>query len=185
MRSRQDNGMKRKRILIITLQKSHSFFFILIKNFLFFIFLATPHGLWDLSSQNLCPPAVEAQSPNRWTARELPRKVTLSGSLLALQLGVAQNHPWSAFKIELVTVVAVAFWGLSCPILSGPKGDIFISLFGSLWWWVSLLWVSLLWRWANGLQGSRACLLGPHWGLQRVRRRWTWSSSQGGLCRSQ
>ena len=40
-----------------------------------FFFLAAPHGLWDLSSQpgiEPVPPAVEAQSPNHWTAREFP-----------------------------------------------------------------------------------------------------------------
>ena len=45
--------------------------------FLFFVFffLAVPHGIWDLSSQpEMEPmlPAVEAQSLNHWTAREVP-----------------------------------------------------------------------------------------------------------------
>jgi len=41
----------------------------------FFFFLAVPHGMWDLSSQpEMEPvlPAVEAQSLNHWTAREVP-----------------------------------------------------------------------------------------------------------------
>ena len=40
-----------------------------------FFFLAVPHGIWDLSSQpEMEPmlPAVEAQSLNHWTAREVP-----------------------------------------------------------------------------------------------------------------
>ena len=39
----------------------------------FFFFLAVLHGLRDLSSSTrdgTVPPAVEAQSPNHWTARE-------------------------------------------------------------------------------------------------------------------
>ena len=36
--------------------------------------LATPQGIWDLSSPEIkpVPPAVEAQSPNHWTTREFP-----------------------------------------------------------------------------------------------------------------
>ena len=44
--------------------------------FLFlFIFLATPHGMWDLSfltRNGTGTPVVEAQSPNCWTTREVP-----------------------------------------------------------------------------------------------------------------
>ena len=45
-------------------------FFFLKKN----IYLATPQGIWDLSSPEIesVPPAVEAQSPNHWTTREFP-----------------------------------------------------------------------------------------------------------------
>ena len=42
---------------------------------LFFIFLAMPHGLWDLSSptrDRTQAPAVKVLSPNHWTAREFP-----------------------------------------------------------------------------------------------------------------
>ena len=42
----------------------------------FFFFLATPGGVWDLSSRpGIEPtlPAVEAWSLNHWTAREVPR----------------------------------------------------------------------------------------------------------------
>ena len=42
---------------------------------IFFFFLAVQHGMWDLSSQpEMEPvlPAVEAQSLNHWTAREVP-----------------------------------------------------------------------------------------------------------------
>ena len=45
------------------------------QGYLFFVyFLATPRGIWDLSSStmNLLPPAVEARSLNYWTAREAP-----------------------------------------------------------------------------------------------------------------
>ena len=42
----------------------------------FFFFLAMLHGMWDLSSptrdQTLALPAVQAWSPNHWTAREFP-----------------------------------------------------------------------------------------------------------------
>ena len=39
------------------------------------IYLAVPRDTWDLSSltrDQPMPPAVEARSPNHWTARELP-----------------------------------------------------------------------------------------------------------------
>ena len=46
------------------------------QGYLFFVyFLATPRGIWDLSSSTvnlLLPPAVEARSLNFWTAREAP-----------------------------------------------------------------------------------------------------------------
>ena len=38
-------------------------------------FLALPRGMWDLSSPTRIkpmPPAVEVQSPKRWTTREVP-----------------------------------------------------------------------------------------------------------------
>ena len=41
----------------------------------FFFFLAAPCGMWDLSSRlriEPVPPALEAQSLNHWTAREVP-----------------------------------------------------------------------------------------------------------------
>ena len=41
----------------------------------FFFFLAVLHGMWDLSSQpemESTLPALEAQSLNHWTAREVP-----------------------------------------------------------------------------------------------------------------
>ena len=44
-----------------------------------FFFLVTQHSTWDLSSPTGItqhppprPPPLEAQSPNRWTAREIP-----------------------------------------------------------------------------------------------------------------
>ena len=41
----------------------------------FFSFMAAPQDMWDLSSptrNQTQPPAVEAQSLNHWTAREVP-----------------------------------------------------------------------------------------------------------------
>ena len=41
----------------------------------FFFLLAVPWGIWDLSSLTsgwTCVPAVEMQSPNHWTAQEVP-----------------------------------------------------------------------------------------------------------------
>ena len=44
--------------------------------FLFLFCLASPRSMWDLSSPTRdigpAPPAVEAQSPNHWTSREVP-----------------------------------------------------------------------------------------------------------------
>ena len=46
-----------------------------LRPFTFFFFLAVRRGTQDLSSQTRVepvPPAVEAQSPNHWTTREVP-----------------------------------------------------------------------------------------------------------------
>ena len=49
-----------------------------------FIFLAMPRGLQDLSSPTggggvePMPPAMQARSPNHWTAREVPKVPSLS-----------------------------------------------------------------------------------------------------------
>ena len=43
--------------------------------FEFYLFLAAPQGLWDLSFWSEikpAPPAVEMQGPNHWTATEVP-----------------------------------------------------------------------------------------------------------------
>ena len=43
-----------------------------------FFFLAVPHGMLDLSSRpgiEPAPRAVEARSPNHWTAREFPKLI--------------------------------------------------------------------------------------------------------------
>ena len=49
-------------------------FIFLFKNF--YLFLAAPPGMWDPKiyrpRMEPTPPALEAQSPNRWTAREVP-----------------------------------------------------------------------------------------------------------------
>ena len=55
-------------------------YFILLNLFKSFIylFLATLHGMWDLSSQTRDWTCLEAQSLNHWAAREVPWGSTLS-----------------------------------------------------------------------------------------------------------
>ena len=60
----------------------------------FFFFLASQHGMQDLSSPNQgwnsCPPAVEVQSLNHWTIREAPIPHFL-GLFLCLPSDVVKN----------------------------------------------------------------------------------------------
>ena len=60
--------------------------------FVFVLFLAASHGMWDLSSRpgtEPVPPAVDAWSLNHWTAKEVPFFVCEDGSFKVI-LGYLQ-----------------------------------------------------------------------------------------------
>ena len=64
--------------------------------FFFFLILATLHSVWDIRSQTRdwpMPTAVEAQSPNNWTAREWPSSpFVTSGYCLFLLISLHFAH---------------------------------------------------------------------------------------------
>ena len=81
---------------------------------LFFNFLAVSHSMWDLTGptrDRTAPLAVEAWSPNHWTARKVP-KWSHFKLLLLCHLLLMQNYNFSLEK----KVVSLPLYQIFCKL---------------------------------------------------------------------
>ena len=166
----QNRGEREK----IALQKSlFSFHTGLIREFLFFyyfFFLATPCGLWDLSSltrDGTWATAVKAPNPNHWTAREIPGnfplKTWISGNTCLSSHVEPISWCWvtsapteQPCPLQFSTVSTVPYWPHS------PFPFIYKKKKKSLWWFFCFVFLALLglrcWAWAFSSCGEQRLL---------------------------
>ena len=93
--------------------------YVLFVCFCFLLFLATWHGLWDLSSLTrdwTWATAVKAPSPNHWTARELPQlyvnyKQNVTSFLKIEKKQIEKNRSSNIFLLyPLITLCLYLLW---------------------------------------------------------------------------
>ena len=83
----------------------------------FVLFLAAPHGLRDLSSLTRgpgiepMPPAVEARSPNHWSAREFPLYFYFDQWIWLYYKILVLNHP------HFFGMTLTCLWFVLCQVL--------------------------------------------------------------------
>ena len=140
-------------------------------SFHFCLFLAMPHSMWNLSSRDQpLPHAVEAQSPNHWTTREVPLAVLSKTSTRFAFPGISkrvciscwrQRGPngfptWMAGDACSAVVLAVAMGLLTFALCLFQVAFSYVTFSDPMKWKLT----SACWSpspWANGSGWWNAC----------------------------